>query len=65
MDVNIHLPACVMVRFAGGFVGLSWNHRKRMDTTMDTQVAVTLFLTTIPTFIVAAAALVTLVFTGA
>jgi hypothetical protein len=54
-----------MVRFAGGFVGLSWNHQKRMDTTMDTQVAVTLFLTTIPTFVVAAAALVTLVFTGA
>ncbi len=55
-----------MVRFAGDFVGLSWNHQKRqMDTTMDAQVAVTIFLTTIPTFVVAAAALITLVFAGA
>jgi len=36
-----------------------------MDTTMDIQEAVTLILTAIPTFVVAAAALVTLVFTGA
>lgn len=55
-----------MVRFAGGFVGLSWNHREhQMDTTMDSQVAVTLFLSTIPTCIVAGAALITLVFAGA
>ena len=32
---------------------------------MDSQVAVTLFLTAIPTCIVAAAALISLVFTGA
>jgi len=36
-----------------------------MDTTMDAKETVTLILTTVPTFIVAAAALVTLVFTGA
>lgn len=46
--------------------GLPWCHRQRyLEKTMDIQEALMLALMTVPTWIVAAAALITLLVTGA